>query len=76
MTHQLHCIDLFFISVFGTVINSEIMSILDTLQDFLDRGSAHYNSISITRHRRRIKTRRSCSDITGYCSGEASIGHS
>jgi hypothetical protein len=65
MTHQLHCIDLFFISVLSPVINSEIMSVLDTPLDLLDVGLAHRSSISISRHHKNIKTRREYSDPAG-----------
>jgi len=65
MTHQLHCIDLFIISVLRPVINSEIMSVIDTPLDCLDVGLAHRSSISISSHHRSIKKRHSCSDPTG-----------
>jgi hypothetical protein len=64
MTHQLHGIDLYFISVLRPLINSEIMSDLETPLDFLDVGLAHCSSIGIPRYHRRIKTKRACSDPT------------
>ena len=64
MTHHLHCIDLFFISVLRPVINSELISVLDMPMDFSDVGSAHRSSTGIARHHRRIKTRSACCDPT------------